>query len=294
MNFLSVENSQFIADYSWNCRGKLFTFDTPKVMAIVNCTPDSFYGKSRADKADSWASLIDKYLSEGADILDLGGYSTRPGASDVDIEEEWKRIQPVLAHVKKESPNTIISVDTFRAEIVHRACNEGANVINDISAGMLDENMFREVAYQKVPLILMHMKGTATEMMNDTYYDNLVAEVIQHLSFRAGKAREAGIIDIAIDPGFGFSKTVEQNYKLLNNLEHFHLLEAPVLAGVSRKSMITKVLGTEADAVLNGTTVLNTIALMKGAHILRVHDVKEAKEAVKLIQQLNSTSTLLS
>src|SRR6218665_3256523 len=233
MNFLSVENSQFIADYSWNCGGKLFTFDTPKVMAIVNCTPDSFYNKSRTEHNEDWASLIDKHLSEGADIIDIGGYSTRPGAKDVDIEEEWNRIQPVLGHIKKIAPNVLISVDTFRSEIVHRACNEGADVINDISAGMLDENMFREVAYKKAPIILMHMKGTATDMMSDTSYNNLVAEVVQHLSFRAGKAREAGIVDIAIDPGFCFSKNVDQNYLLMNNLEHLHLIEAPVLCGIS-------------------------------------------------------------
>jgi len=283
MNFLSVENSQFIADYSWNCGGKLFTFDTPKVMAIVNCTPDSFLSQSRVLNEKEIATLIDKYIAEGADILDIGGFSTRPGSSDVDIQTEWSRISVALRYIKAKYPDTIVSIDTFRSEIVHRACNEGANVINDISAGMLDENMFREVAYQKVPLTLMHMKGTATGMMKDTHYDNLVAEVVQHLSFRIGKAREAGIIDLAVDPGFGFSKTVEQNYQLLRNLEHFHLLEVPVLAGVSRKSMITKVLGTEADLALNGTTVLNTIALMKGAHILRVHDVKEAKEAIKLV-----------
>ncbi len=287
MNFLSVENSQFIADYSWNCRGKLFTFDTPKVMAIVNCTPDSFLSQSRVLTETEIAALIDKYIAEGADILDIGGFSSRPGSSDVDIQTEWSRLSVALRYIKSIHPDVIVSVDTFRSEIAHRACNEGADVINDISAGMMDENMFREVAYQKVPMILMHMRGTATHMMEDTNYDNPVADVIKHLSFRAGKAREAGIVDIGIDPGFGFSKTLEQNYLLMNNLEHFHLLEAPLLCGISRKSMITKALHIDADHALNGTSVLNTVALMKGAHILRVHDVKEAKEAVKLVQALH-------
>lgn len=288
MNNLSVENSQFIADYSWNCKGKLFTFEEPKVMAIVNCTPDSFLSESRVLTEKEIAALIDKYIAEGADILDIGGFSTRPGSTDVDVQTEWSRISIALRYAKAQYPNTIVSIDTFRSEIVHRACNEGADVINDISAGMLDENMFREVAVQKVPIILMHMRGDATHMMADTTYDNLVAEVIQHLSFRAGKAREAGILDIAIDPGFGFSKTREQNFHLLNNLEHFHLIEAPVLCGVSRKSMVAKTLDVDANHALNGTTVLNTIALQKGAHILRVHDVKEAKEAIKLIRHLDS------
>ena len=287
MNFLSVENSQFIADYSWNCGGKLFTFDTPKVMAIVNCTPDSFLSQSRVLTETEIATLIDKYIAEGADILDIGGFSTRPGSSDVDLQTEWSRIAVALRYAKSTYPDIPVSIDTFRAEIAHRACLEGANIINDISAGELDKEMFREVAFQKVPIILMHMRGSATHMMDDTNYENLTAEVIQKLSERIAKAREYGILDIAVDPGFGFSKTLEQNYELLKNMEHMHLLEAPVLAGFSRKSMINKILHTTANEALNGTTVLNTIALQKGAHILRVHDVKEAKEAVKLVQSLN-------
>ena len=188
MNFLSVENSQFIADYSWNCKGKLFTFDAPKVMAIVNCTPDSFLSESRVLTDKEIAALIDKYIADGADILDIGGFSTRPGSSDVDMQTEWSRISIALRYAKSKYPDVPVSIDTFRAEIAHRACSEGANIINDISAGEMDKDMFREVAVHKVPIILMHMRGTATHMMDDTNYSNLVAEVVQKLSERVGKS----------------------------------------------------------------------------------------------------------
>lgn len=283
MNFLSVEDSHFPGEYSWNCRGKLFTFDTPKVMGIVNCTPDSFFDKSRTTTADDITQLIEKHINEGADLIDIGGYSTRPGAAEVSADEEWQRIAPALEFVKKNHPEIIVSIDTFRSDIVRRACNAGADVINDVSAGLLDENMYFEVAYQKVPLILMHMKGSSIQqMMADTHYDHLMSEVIRHLSERVGKAREAGILDVAVDPGFGFSKTLEQNYAMIRELQHFHVLEVPLLVGISRKSMICKALNVDPEDALNGTTALHAVALQKGAHILRVHDVKAAKEAIEL------------
>lgn len=283
MNFLSVEDSHFPGEYSWNCRGKLFTFDTPKVMGIVNCTPDSFFDKSRTTTADDITQLIEKHINEGADLIDIGGYSTRPGAAEVSADEEWQRIAPALEFVKKNHPEIIVSIDTFRSDIVRRACNAGADVINDVSAGLLDENMYFEVAYQKVPLILMHMKGSSIQqMMADTHYEHLMSEVIRHLSERVGKAREAGILDVAVDPGFGFSKTLEQNYAMIRELQHFHVLGVPLLVGISRKSMICKALNVDPEDALNGTTALHAVALQKGAHILRVHDVKAAKEAIEL------------
>lgn len=287
MNFLSDENSHFPRNYSWNCGGKLFTFDRPRVMGIVNCTPDSFYEKSRISTDSELHSLVEKHVNEGVDILDLGGYSSRPGAAEVSIEEEWSRISKALMFIKSEFPDILVSIDTFRGEIVRRSCNEGANIINDISAGDLDKELMQEVAYQKVPMILMHIKGNPQTMASETTYENLLADTLYHLSEKVGKAREMGIVDVAVDPGFGFAKTQEQNYQLLHELQQFHLFEVPLLVGFSRKSMIYKALQVHQNDSLNGTTVLNTIALSKGAHILRVHDVKEAKEAIKLIQALN-------
>ncbi len=284
MNFLSDESSQFPRNYSWNCGGKLFTFDQPKVMGIVNCTPDSFYEKSRVSTDKDLHSLVEKHVNEGVDILDLGGYSSRPGAEEISVDEEWARISKALKFIKVEFPDILVSIDTFRSDIVRRSCNEGANIINDISAGDLDKDLMREVAYQKVPMILMHMKGNPQTMQTEITYKNLLADTLYHLSEKVGKAREMGIMDVAVDPGFGFSKTMEQNYELLKQLEHFHVFEVPLLVGLSRKSMIYKALDIHQNDSLNGTTVLNTIALSKGAHILRVHDVKEAKEAIKLIQ----------
>lgn len=287
MNFLSDESSQFPRNYSWNCGGKLFTFDQPKVMGIVNCTPDSFYEKSRISTDKELHSLVEKHVNEGVDILDLGGYSSRPGAEEISVDEEWTRISKALKFIKAEFPDVLVSIDTFRGDIVRRSCNEGANIINDISAGDLDKDLMREVAYQKVPMILMHMKGNPQTMQTEITYKNLLADTLYHLSEKVGKAREMGIVDVAVDPGFGFSKTMEQNYELLKQLGHFHIFEVPLLVGLSRKSMIYKALDIHQNDSLNGTTVLNTIALSKGAHILRVHDVKEAKEAVKLIQKMN-------
>lgn len=286
MNFLSDEGSYFPVNYSWNCGGKLFTFEQPRVMGIVNCTPDSFYEKNRSSDFSTLQKLVEKHAHEGAEIIDIGGYSSRPGAEEVSPEEEWNRIARVIQFIKKEFPEVLVSVDTFRAEIAHKACNEGANVINDISAGKLDEELFREVAYHKVPLILMHMRGNPQTMQNETQYENLLAETLYYFSERIGKAREAGIIDLAVDPGFGFSKTLEQNYFLFRNLKHFHLFDVPLLVGISRKSMIYNLLETTADETLNATTALHALALAQGANILRVHDVKEAKETVKLIEAM--------
>lgn len=287
MNFLSDEGSHFPVNYSWNCGGKLFTFEQPRVMGIVNCTPDSFYEKSRSSDFLTLQKLVEKHTHEGAEIIDLGGYSSRPGAEEVSPEEEWDRIAGILKFTKKEFPDVLVSVDTFRADVAHKACNEGANVINDISAGKLDNELFREVAYHKVPLILMHMKGNPQTMQQETQYENLLAETLYYFSERIGKAREAGIIDLAVDPGFGFSKTLEQNYFLFKNLKHFHIFDVPLLVGISRKSMIYNLLGNTAEDALNATTALHALALAQGANILRVHDVKEAKETINLIQKMN-------
>ncbi len=255
-------------------------------MGILNVTPDSFYdgGKYKNDK--DILSQVEKMLNEGATFIDVGAYSSRPNADHISEDEELDRILPVIRSILKEFPNILISADTFRSEVAKQSINAGACMINDISAGKMDDKMLKTVASLKVPYIMMHMKGTPQTMTKQTNYENLLKEILFYFSERIAAARQLQIIDIIVDPGFGFAKTIEQNYELLNNLEHFRFLDLPLLVGVSRKSMIYKVLGTSPDASLNGTSVLNTIALQKGASILRVHDVKEAMECIKLTKQL--------
>ena len=274
--------------YSLNIRGTLFELSTPLVMGILNVTPDSFYAGSRTQTEDDIRRRCRQIMDEGAGIIDVGAYSSRPDAAHISAEEEMKRLDTGLRIVREEFPEAIVSVDTFRADVAERCVNEyGVDIINDISAGDMDERMFDTVARLQVPYIMMHMQGTPQTMQQAPHYDNVVKEVFLYLAERIHRLHDMGVNDLILDPGFGFGKTLEHNYTLMACLEEFvRTFDLPLLVGVSRKSMIYKLLGgTPADA-LNGTTVLNTIALMKGAHILRVHDVKEAVEAVRIVQSL--------
>lgn len=271
--------------FSLNIRGTLFDLSTPVVMGIVNLTPDSFYAASRAASVKSAIAAAGRMLAEGAAILDLGGFSTRPGAHEIDKEEERRRIIPVVAALVREYPSAILSIDTFRSSIAEEAADLGAGLINDITAGA-DKDMFNLVARKKLPYIMMHMRGPVTKMMQDTSYSNLLHEMMAYFNQRINQLYELGAVDLIIDPGFGFSKTLEQNYEILKNLAYFDALELPILAGVSRKSMIYKFLETSPEEALNGTSVLNFASLEKGARILRVHDVKEAVETVKLYNKI--------
>lgn len=274
------------AAFSINIKGELFLFDRPKVMGIINVTPDSFFDGGQYNNVDSALKQAEKHLTEGADFLDIGGFSSRPGADDVSFNEELKRVIAPIEAIAKEFPKAIISIDTFRSKVAESAINSGAHIVNDISAGEDDAAMFEMVAKLQVPYIIMHKQGSPKTMQQNPEYSNVVVDVAKYLSQRILKLNELGVNDIIADPGFGFGKTVEHNYDLLNQLDHFHHLDVPILAGVSRKSMINKVLGTKPENALNGTTVLNTIAVQKGAHILRVHDVKEAVQAVKLLDMM--------
>ncbi len=270
-----------------NCNGRLIDLSTPKVMGILNCTPDSFYDGGKYKSESQFLSQVEKMLSDGATFVDIGAYSSKPNAEFVSEEEELNRLLPVIELVLKSFPETIISVDTFRSKIAQNVIENGAAIINDISAGNLDENMLETVAKLQVPYIMMHMKGSPQTMQTLTQYDNICKEMLFYFSERVGKSRSLGINDIIIDPGFGFAKTLEQNYEVMQKLELFQMLELPLLVGISRKSMIYKTLETTAEKSLNGTTFLNAISLQKGATILRVHDVKEAVESVKLFNKLN-------
>jgi len=269
-----------------NCLGKLIDLSTPKVMGILNVTPNSFYDGGRYSDEKSILSHVEKMLVDGATFIDIGAYSSKPSAEFVSEEEEITRLVPVIKLVLKHFPETLVSVDTFRAKVAKAGIESGACIINDISAGNLDKDMMKTVAQLQVPYIMMHMKGNPQTMQSLANYENCTKEMLLYFSEKVAEARALGINDLLIDPGFGFAKTKEQNFEVLNNLELFQILELPILVGVSRKSMIYKTLETTADTSLNGTTVLNTVALQKGAKILRVHDVKEAIEAIKLVSQL--------
>lgn len=265
-----------------NCKGKLIDLKTPIVMGIVNVTPDSFYDGGKNNSVENAVNQAEKHLNEGATILDVGGYSSRPGADNVSEQEELERVIPVIKAIIQEYPESIISIDTFRSKVASKAIESGASIINDISAGDMDNNMFNTVADLNVPYIMMHMQGTPETMQNNPTYKNIIQEITNYFSEKINALRKKGVNDIIIDPGFGFGKTLEHNYKTLDNLNHFQLLGVPVLAGLSRKSMIYKLLNTNAKGALNGTIAANTIALHNGANILRVHDVKEAVECVKI------------
>lgn len=268
-----------------NCKGKLIDLKTPKVMGILNVTPNSFYDGGKHNEINAIIRQVDKMLSEGADIIDVGAYSSKPSAEFVSEQTEIDRLKVVIKELINTFPEVVLSVDTFRANVAKIAIDYGASIINDISAGLLDDAMLSTVAELKVPYVMMHMRGTPQTMQTLTSYDNVVKDLMFYFSERIQVARSYGISDIIIDPGFGFAKTLEQNYELLNKMELFSFLEVPLLVGISRKSMIYKVLENTPQEALNGTSILNTIALQKGATILRVHDVKEAVECIKLVSQ---------
>jgi len=283
---MSVEDSYFHSIHSMKVHDKLYTFETPMVMGILNCTPDSFYKNSRFQEDKAILNAAEKQISDGASILDVGGYSTRPGAINIDLTTEIERIAHAVALIRNEFPEILISIDTFRSEVARIALAEGASMINDISGGEIDPEIWQIAAKNNCPYILMHMRGTPQTMQENTTYSNLFKEIAGYFSLKIEQLKKLGVNDVILDPGFGFSKTTDQNFELLNRLEDFHFLRKPLLVGISRKSMIYKTLEIEAESALNGTTVLNTLALIKGAKFLRVHDVKEAKQAVELIQNV--------
>ena len=268
-----------------NCKGELICFDTPKVMGILNITPDSFYAQSRTTPAEVLRKA-EQMLEEGATFVDIGGYSSRANAQEVSPQEELQRVVPVVEALVKHFPDIRISVDTFRAEVARESLEAGACIINDISAGQIDPAIWEVVAHYQVPYIAMHMRGTPQTKQTYTEYDKLTKDILYYFPQIKDKARQLRINDLIIDTGFGFSKTLAQNYELMQQLALFKALECPILVGISRKSMIYKLLDTTPEAALNGTTVLNTFALLHGADILRVHDVKEAVECVKIVGEL--------
>ena len=269
--------------FTLNCKGRLLVVDKPLVMGIINATPDSFYEGSRQQTVDAILRQAEKMIKDGAGILDIGGQSTRPGSSVVGAEEELKRVISAIEAIHQHFPETFISVDTYFSLVAKEAVNAGASIINDISAGSMDENMLATVAALQVPYVLMHMQGTPQTMQQSPQYENVTREVFDFFITKNDELKKAGINDVIIDPGFGFGKTIAQNFELLRKLAVFKMIDHPLLLGISRKSTIYKTLDIRPTEALNGTTVLNTIGLMNGASIIRVHDVKEAKETIKLI-----------
>ncbi|MBI1342783.1 MAG: dihydropteroate synthase [Terrimonas sp.] len=268
--------------FTLNCKGQLLIVDKPLVMGIINVTPDSFYEKSRSPVTEAALAQAEKFVHESVDIVDIGGQSTRPGSEPLDAEEELARVLPVITAIHQQYPDLIISIDTYFALVAKTAVEAGASIVNDISAGRFDPAMLPTVAGLGVPYILMHMKGTPRDMQQQAHFTDLTMEVLDFFTTQINKLEKMGIMDIIIDPGFGFAKTAEQNFALLHDLPVFSMLKRPVLMGISRKSTVYKTLGVSPEDALNGTTVLNTIGLMNGASLLRVHDVKAAKEAVIL------------
>ncbi|MCB0492907.1 MAG: dihydropteroate synthase [Cyclobacteriaceae bacterium] len=277
-----MQNKVFSSNKTLNVGGRLIHFDSPKIMGILNITPDSFFDGGKYKDEKSILQLVEKMITDGADFIDVGGYSSRPGAKDVTQEEELERVLSVIKVIVKNFPESILSIDTFRSEVARQAIEEGALMVNDISGGALDNKMFDLIARHHIPYILMHMKGTPQTMKSMAEYENLISEMLDYFHPRLHQLHQMGVADIMIDPGFGFAKTIAHNFELLKQLELLKILNKPLVIGLSRKSMIWKTLDTNPENALNGTTVLNTIALLKGASILRIHDVKEAVEAVKL------------
>ncbi|MGL5938361.1 MAG: dihydropteroate synthase [Phocaeicola sp.] len=273
-----------------NVNGQLLDLSQPQVMGILNVTPDSFYAGCRQSTETEIATRVEQITKEGGTIIDVGAYSSRPQAEHISAQEEMNRLRIGLEIIKKNHSQAIVSVDTFRADVAKMCVEEyGVAMINDISAGEMDCQMFPTIAQLNVPYIIMHMRGTPQTMQERLHYDNFLPEVLYYFSEKVKQLKDLGVKDILIDPGFGFAKTIDHNYELMNSLEDFHIYELPILVGVSRKSMIYKQLDITAQEALNGTTVLHTVSLLKGAHILRVHDVKEAVEAVKLVQKINES-----
>ncbi|HTB51950.1 MAG TPA: dihydropteroate synthase [Ferruginibacter sp.] len=271
--------------YTLNCKGKLLIIDKPLLMGIINVTPDSFYDGGMNDSLSSVITLAEKMVTDGADILDVGGQSTRPNSERIGIDEELKRVLPVIEALHHHFPQLVISVDTYHSKVAALAIAAGASIVNDVSAGNMDVAMISTVAALKVPYVCMHMKGTPDTMQKDPVYDDVVKDVLDFFIHKTDECKKAGIADVIIDPGFGFGKTTQHNFHLLKNLNIFSMLQKPILAGLSRKASIYKTLGVTAAEALNGTTVVNTMALMNGASILRVHDIKEAKQAIKLFTE---------
>lgn len=270
-----------------NCKGRLIDLEIPKIMGILNVTPNSFFDGGKYKNESEILSQVEKMLAEGADFIDIGAYSSKPSAEFVTEQEEIDRIVPAIKLILKYFPETLLSIDTFRAEVAKASIESGAAIINDIAAGELDDKMFDVIAKYNVPYIMMHMRGNPQTMQSLTQYDDIIKEMLFYFSEKVAKARSLGINDLILDPGFGFAKTTDQNYEVMQKMELFNVLELPVLAGISRKSMIYKTLNITPQEALNATTFLNTIALIKGAKILRVHDVKEAVECVTLFNKLN-------
>ena len=270
--------------FTLNCKGRLWVVDKPQVMGIINCTPDSFYGGSRLIDARKIGEKAAEMYGQGASVVDLGGQSTRPGAETVSAAEEWERLLPAIEAVKTQCPDLFISIDTYYASVAEKALQAGADLINDISGGTYEPEILSIAAQYRVPYVCMHIKGTPATMQQLATYENVTRELLDHFIERLDTCQKAGIKDVIIDPGFGFAKTIEHNFTLLKELSSFSILHKPILVGLSRKTTIWKTLGTSPDQALNGTTVLNSIALMNGASFLRVHDVREAWEAVQLVQ----------
>lgn len=283
MDISRVEDTHFRVNRYLRVRDQLLDLAIPKVMGVINVTPDSFHAKSRSTSLKSVLQQAERMLNEGVDIIDIGGYSSRPGAENVDTEEEINRVLPAIRAIRKEYPTILLSLDTFRSDVAHLGLTEGVDLINDISGGKLDKEMYSTIAKHNAGYIAMHMRGTPKNMQDQTNYKHLLNDLFLYFSEVIRSAEDCGCNDILIDPGFGFSKTLEQNYELLNHLDEFQALGKPVVVGLSRKSMIYKKLNSTPEEALNGTTVLNTLALIKGASILRVHDVKEAKQVISLL-----------
>ena len=265
-----------------NIKGDTLDLSSPKIMGVLNVTPDSFYDGGVYSNEKNILLQVEKMISDGADIIDIGGFSSKPGAKTISVKEEEKRVIPIIKLINNTFNKIIISVDTFRSEIAEKSLNEGASIINDISGGNLDKNIYQIANKYRVPYIMMHMKGVPANMQANPKYENINYEIIKDFSYKIDLAEKKGVCDIIIDPGFGFGKSIEHNYQILNNIKLYTVLKKPILVGISRKSMIYKLLKTDPSKALNGTTSLNTIALINGANILRVHDVKEAKEVIKL------------
>jgi dihydropteroate synthase len=278
---------------SVNCKGRLISLSTPVVMGIINTTPDSFYAGSRSQAEEDILNRAEKMLSDGARFLDVGGQSTRPGSERIAESEEEKRVLPAIRAILGKFPDALVSVDTYYSGIAEKAVGAGACMVNDVSGGKFDKEMIATVGKLGVPYVLLHMKGDPSNMQKDPQYDDPVLEVFDELNFRLTELKKAGIKDVIIDPGFGFGKTAAHNFRILDRLSWFARMGAPLMVGLSRKASIYKTLGTSADEALNGTTVLNTIALMNGAHILRVHDVKEAMDAIALTNAIKKQRAVI-
>jgi dihydropteroate synthase len=286
-----VQNNAFYSNITWNLKGRLYRLDQPRVMGILNVTPDSFFAGSRLTSEPDVMERAAQMIEEGADMLDVGGYSTRPGAAPVEEAEEVRRVLPAIEQLSKKFPDIPISIDTFRSTIAKKAVEAGATIVNDVSGGELDPRMWDVVAKLGVPYILMHMRGTPETMNSLAHYENLVKEIIDYFHGKIARLRDLGMRDIVLDPGFGFAKNVSHNFELLDKLSNFQILGLPILVGLSRKSMIWRTLAIEPEEALNGTTALHMAALLQGVSILRVHDVKEARECIRLFIQLRKSNS---